>query len=303
MVCMMIENLPRNQGCTLCVHVCLANPKLSKQRISARQKLNKLNLVQFLELSTDIYDEINRRKKNSSSSNEGNAQEQQRPRYYSGLVWMLLKLMNGTDGRMNGDVRTIGANIPFLTEKETFHAKRNQARQKLATLSESKFFELSGDVLAEWTRRFPKEARDAELGLSTSTLQNTKSSSCLFSHNTGVGEESSLSNSRSLQYFSQKRPPRASKLQPRHHHPHHSSNSTGTGIDVDHATALGDDGLEDDHNGECSHGEKLETDFASLEALMSDLGLITDDTLHSASSTTEGELMFWVLFGTFFISR
>jgi hypothetical protein len=40
--------------------------------------------------------------------------------------------------------------------KEEFHPKRNQARQKLATLPISRFQDLASDVYVELTRRYPQ---------------------------------------------------------------------------------------------------------------------------------------------------
>ncbi|CAO3592547.1 unnamed protein product [Absidia cylindrospora] len=45
--------------------------------------------------------------------------------------------------------------VPFLAVREEFHPKRNQARQKLATLPESRFKDLASDVYYELTRRYP----------------------------------------------------------------------------------------------------------------------------------------------------
>ncbi|KLO10315.1 hypothetical protein SCHPADRAFT_906964 [Schizopora paradoxa] len=89
-------------------------------RASARDKLTKLTKQQFQELSTDVYDELLRRKN------------------------------NGTD-----------LEVPFLPVREDFHPKRNQARQKLATLPTNKFKDLSGDVFFELGRRHP-EFREPE---------------------------------------------------------------------------------------------------------------------------------------------
>lgn len=86
-------------------------------KTSAREKLIKLSANQFLELSTDVYDELSRRE-----TNNGNK-------------------------RLN-----LG---PFLPLNEEYHKKRNQARQKLATLQMSRFKELCGDVLYEIQQRFP----------------------------------------------------------------------------------------------------------------------------------------------------
>ena len=97
------------------------NPKPNK----ARDKLLRLSPVQFQELSTDVYDELIRRQ---SASAVG--QQQHGP-----------------------------AQVPaFLTPKENFHPKRNQARQKLATLPPPRFRDLATDVFYELERRFPKFA-------------------------------------------------------------------------------------------------------------------------------------------------
>lgn len=95
------------------------NPKPNR----ARDKLLRLSPVQFQELSTDVYDELLRRQ---------NAGGQQMPG--------------------QGQVPT------FLLPKDTFHPKRNQARQKLATLPPPRFRDLATDVFYELERRFPKFA-------------------------------------------------------------------------------------------------------------------------------------------------
>ena len=43
-----------------------ANPTQSNQRASAREKLTRLTKQQFLELVTDVYDEMCRRQKNAA---------------------------------------------------------------------------------------------------------------------------------------------------------------------------------------------------------------------------------------------
>lgn len=45
--------------------------------------------------------------------------------------------------------------VPFLPVRDEFHPKRNQARQKLATLPMSRFKDLSSDVYYELVRRYP----------------------------------------------------------------------------------------------------------------------------------------------------
>ncbi len=97
------------------------NPKQNK----ARDKLLRLSPVQFQELSTDVYDELIRRQSVSAAGQQQNGPGQ----------------------------------IPeFLTPKENFHPKRNQARQKLATLPPPRFRDLATDVFYELERRFPKFA-------------------------------------------------------------------------------------------------------------------------------------------------
>ena len=86
----------------------------------ARDKLLRLSAVQFEELSTDVYDELLRRQSSSGQ-------------------------------QMNGP----GQVPPYLLPKENFHPKRNQARQKLATLPPTRFQDLATDVFYELERRFP----------------------------------------------------------------------------------------------------------------------------------------------------
>ncbi|KAI9653684.1 MAG: component of the polarisome [Alyxoria varia] len=89
----------------------------------ARDKLLRLSPIQFQELSTDVYDELLRRKDEARE-----------------------KSPHGT-----------GRSIPkYLLPKNNFHPKRNQARQKLSTLAGKKFRELATDVLFELERRFPR---------------------------------------------------------------------------------------------------------------------------------------------------
>ena len=46
--------------------------------------------------------------------------------------------------------------MPFLPVRDDFHPKRNQARQKLATLPTGRFKDLSSDVYYELARRYPE---------------------------------------------------------------------------------------------------------------------------------------------------
>lgn len=50
---------------------------------------------------------------------------------------------------------------PFLPVRTDFHPKRNQARQKLATLPKNRFKDLASDVFYELNRRFPDFKRVA----------------------------------------------------------------------------------------------------------------------------------------------
>jgi len=91
----------------------------------ARDKLLRLSPVQFQELSTDVFDELLRRQQQS--------------------------------GRRTPNGSTLdGGPPPYLLPKDTFHPKRNQARQKLATLPPPRFRDLATDVFYELERRFPR---------------------------------------------------------------------------------------------------------------------------------------------------
>ncbi|KAN0118221.1 hypothetical protein V8E52_005482 [Russula decolorans] len=85
-----------------------------------RQKLAKLTPQQFQELCTDVYDELVRRQNNSET--------------------------------INGPVPF---RRPFLPAQAGFHPKRNQAREKLATLLPPRFQELTSDIRYELGRRYP----------------------------------------------------------------------------------------------------------------------------------------------------
>ncbi|KAL4968203.1 putative cell polarity protein [Aspergillus stella-maris] len=95
-----------------------SNRKSSK----AQDKLLRLSATQFHELSTDVYDELLRRQQAMPSPNRP-----PRP-----------------------DIP------PFLPPRGDFHEKRNQARQKLASLQHQRFRDLASDVFNELERRFPQ---------------------------------------------------------------------------------------------------------------------------------------------------
>ncbi|EPE02786.1 cell polarity protein [Ophiostoma piceae UAMH 11346] len=95
------------------------NPPANK----ARDKLQRLTSVQFLELSTDVFDELIRRQ---AVSRRGNG------------------------GPQNGGPPA------YLLPEDNFHPKRNQARQKLASLGPPRFRDLATDVFCELERRIPR---------------------------------------------------------------------------------------------------------------------------------------------------
>ncbi|KAF4630297.1 hypothetical protein G7Y89_g7845 [Cudoniella acicularis] len=95
----------------------------------ARDKLLRLSPVQFQELSTDVFDELLRRQQSSRRNPNG---------------------PNGPPPE--------GGPPPYLLPKDSFHPKRNQARQKLSTLPPPRFRDLATDVFYELERRFPRFA-------------------------------------------------------------------------------------------------------------------------------------------------
>lgn len=95
------------------------NPPANK----ARDKLQRLTSVQFLELSTDVFDELLRRQ--AFSRRPPNAPPNVGP-------------------------------PPYLLASDKFHPKRNQARQKLSSLGPPRFRDLATDVFCELERRFPR---------------------------------------------------------------------------------------------------------------------------------------------------
>lgn len=102
-----------------------------KKSSKAQDKLLRLSATQFHELSTDVYDELLRRQQAMPSPSRPPRPEVP----------------------------------PFLPPRSDFHEKRNQARQKLASLQHQRFRDLAADVFNELERRFPqfpeKESRRA----------------------------------------------------------------------------------------------------------------------------------------------
>ncbi|UJO16641.1 uncharacterized protein CLAFUR5_04209 [Fulvia fulva] len=104
----------------------------------ARDKLLRLSVTQFMELSTDVYDELIRRE----------------------------------DERM----QRVDSVPRFLPPKQNFHPKRNQARQKLSTLPLERFRQLATDVFYELERRIPRFA-GGNISRPRSTTSNASSRS------------------------------------------------------------------------------------------------------------------------------
>ena len=95
----------------------LMNDRNPKQK-RARDKLLRLSIIQFQELSTDVYDELQRR-------------------------------------QQVNDRRDSGQTPSYLLPKESFHPKRNHARMRLSTLPVPRFRDLAKDVFYELERRYP----------------------------------------------------------------------------------------------------------------------------------------------------
>ncbi|KAL9937667.1 hypothetical protein V8E36_003212 [Tilletia maclaganii] len=107
----------------------------TRPRSTAREKLTRLSKQQFTELSTDVYDELVRRQK---------------------------ALSTAPNGQSPGGP-ALGLIPPHLEVRPEFHPKRNQARQKLATLPKTRFKDLASDVFFELERRFPEFAEKYRL--------------------------------------------------------------------------------------------------------------------------------------------
>ena len=88
-----------------------------------QDKLLRLSDIQFRELRTDVYDELARRQHDVQLTLQTNVSSRQRPLY--------------------------------LPATPSFPPKRNQARQKLSTLTRIRFGDLVSDVVVELERRFP----------------------------------------------------------------------------------------------------------------------------------------------------
>ncbi|EER29598.1 hypothetical protein CPC735_072800 [Coccidioides posadasii C735 delta SOWgp] len=88
----------------------------------ARDKLKRLSPIQFLDMSTDVYDELQRRLA-AAAANRPGAPRVDLP--------------------------------PHLLPRPEVHAKRNQARERLALLHTQRFRELAMDVLCDYERRYP----------------------------------------------------------------------------------------------------------------------------------------------------
>ncbi|KAK6522846.1 component of the polarisome [Arthrobotrys megalospora] len=97
----------------------------------ARDKLLRLTQIQFQELSTDVYDELQRRQGAGD------------------------RLSSASNVTKTGPTDLPEGATPYLLPRTEFHPKRNQARQKLSTLPTARFRDLATDVFYELERRYP----------------------------------------------------------------------------------------------------------------------------------------------------
>eukprot|EP01137_Pigoraptor_chileana_P035532 Opistho-2@29709 len=111
-------------------------PALAPERMMARQRLGLLSENQFKELSSDVYDEVNRREAENAVKKSGKGEASHH----------VIKNMV----------------VPFLPVNPNFPPQRNQSRQKLATLTTTQFVDLVADVLYETERRGEEFGRTAE---------------------------------------------------------------------------------------------------------------------------------------------
>lgn len=88
---------------------------------------------QFQDLCTDVYDELLRRKANSETTRG------------QGVSFFFLQIGPTSPSAL----------VPYLPAQAGFHPKRNQARQKLATLRPHRFQDLTSDVRYELGCRYP----------------------------------------------------------------------------------------------------------------------------------------------------
>ncbi|GAA6032874.1 hypothetical protein JCM8097_000840 [Rhodosporidiobolus ruineniae] len=150
-------------------------------RTNAREKLTRLTRQQFQELSTDVYDELMRRIDDAS----------------------------GRPGEQ-----------PFLAVRPDFHPKRNQARQKLATLPILRFRDLASDVYYELDRRYPEfaeeDANSPSSGAGTPQAIS-RSGSLASQHNSGMTSPHPPSN------LNARRAPTPQQHQQQHHSPQPSN--------------------------------------------------------------------------------
>ncbi|KAK9447001.1 uncharacterized protein V1518DRAFT_422654 [Limtongia smithiae] len=99
-------------------------PPPSPRQAKSRDRLRRMPRVPFVELSTDVYDELERRRAGERDP----------------------------------------ANTPSsLRPLDTFHPKRNQTREHLAVLQQNRFKDLVLDVLHEVVRRLPPDPRARQL--------------------------------------------------------------------------------------------------------------------------------------------
>ncbi|KAF3916501.1 hypothetical protein ABW20_dc0101084 [Dactylellina cionopaga] len=136
----------------------------------ARDKLSRLTKIQFHELSTDVYDELQRR--------QGAGDRLSSPSKVTEI----------------GPPTDLPEGIaPSLIPRAEFHPKRNSARQKLSSLPTTKFKGLVIDVFYELEKRYPQVASVLDAG-GTPSRNTTNGPEKLISGEDydNVGEEDAL---------------------------------------------------------------------------------------------------------------
>lgn len=108
--------------------------------------------------------------------------------------------------------RLLGSNaVPFLPVCDDFHPKRNQARQKLATLPKNRFKDLASDVYYELERRYP-ELKDMDFSNPTYGTPSPYNNASLYNKNNNPPQQSSIDGAASGQAESNTIVPETSTL-------------------------------------------------------------------------------------------
>ncbi|KAI0031857.1 hypothetical protein K488DRAFT_86411 [Vararia minispora EC-137] len=107
--------------------------------IAAQKKLKELDNHQFQDVSTDVYDELIRRKNNISPN--------------LGRLSLLTLLMPAL---------SLAILVPVLPNRPDYHPKRNEARRKLCTLPNSRFERLAVDIYHDIKEGVVKDELDIQ---------------------------------------------------------------------------------------------------------------------------------------------